>query len=59
MIQRYGIRNREHQDGVLPDPTVLVLDREGTVREKWIDPDYTKRAPAEDVVEAVRELVEP
>lgn len=59
MIERYGIRNREHQDGVLPDPTVLVLDREGMVREKWIDPDYTTRPPAEDVVEAVREVVEP
>jgi peroxiredoxin len=55
-IERYGIRNRRHTDGVLPDPTALVIDREGLVRYKRIDEDYTVRPPAEELVEAVRSL---
>jgi len=57
-IIRYRIRNERHTDGVLPDPTALVIDREGKVRWKRIDVDYTKRPPAEDLVEAVRALGE-
>lgn len=57
-IVRYGIRNERHTDGVLPDPTALVIDREGKVRWKRVDVDYTKRPPAEDLVEAVRALTE-
>ena len=56
VIIEYGIRNREHEDGVLPDPTALVLDGEGRVVYKRIDPDYTVRPPASELVEAVREL---
>jgi len=58
VIERYGIRNERHKDGVLPDPTALVLDRDGRVRYKRIDVDYTKRPPVEDLVEAVRSLEE-
>ena len=43
-------------DGVLPDPTALVIDGEGRVRYKRIDEDYTERPPAEELVEAVRAL---
>lgn len=56
VIERYGIRNRRHMDGVLPDPTALVLDGQGRVRYKRIDEDYTLRPPTEDLVEAVRRL---
>jgi peroxiredoxin len=56
VIERYGIRNRQHTSGVLPDPTALVIDREGRVRFKRIDEDYTERPPAEELVEAVRAL---
>jgi peroxiredoxin len=56
VIERYGIRNRQHTSGVLPDPTALVIDREGRVRYKRIDEDYTVRPPAEELVEAVRAL---
>lgn len=55
MIERYGIRNREHGDGVIPDPTSLVIDREGIVRWKRVDPDYTVRPPVEELVRASRE----
>jgi peroxiredoxin len=55
-IIRYGIRNERHTDGVLPDPTALVIDREGKVRYERIDVDYTKRPPAEELVAAVRKL---
>lgn len=56
VIERYGIRNRKHQDDVLPDPTALVLDAEGRVRYKRIDVDYTVRPPAQELVEAVKGL---
>ncbi len=58
VIERYGIRNRRHTDGVIPDPTTLVLDREGVVRYKRIEVDYTVRPPAEELVEAVRGMGE-
>lgn len=58
VIERYGIRNRQHTDGVLPDPTALVIDGEGRVRYRRIDEDYTVRPPTEELVEAVREVVE-
>lgn len=56
VIQRYGIRNRRHEGEVLPDPTSLVLDAEGRVRAKWIEEDYTVRPPAEELVDAVRQM---
>jgi peroxiredoxin len=56
VIERYGIRNLRHTRGVLPDPTALVLDREGRVRYKRIDEDYRVRPPAEELVAAVRAL---
>ena len=56
VIERYGIRNRQHTSGVLPDPTALVIDRAGRLRYKRIDEDYTVRPPAEELVKAVRAL---
>jgi peroxiredoxin len=41
----------------LPMPTVLVLDRERTVRFVDVTPDWMARTDAEPVLEAVRELV--
>lgn len=56
VIERYGIRNRQHTDGVLPNPTALVIDGRGVVRYQRIHEDYTVRPPAEELVEAVRRL---
>lgn len=56
VIERYGIRNEKVTDRVLPDPTALVLDREGRVRYKRVDVDYTVRPPAAELVEAVKKL---
>lgn len=55
VVTRYGIQNLQHTSGVLPDPTTLVIDRAGRVRWKRIDPDYTVRPPAEEVIAAVEE----
>ncbi len=56
VIERYGIRNEKVTDRVLPDPTALVLDREGRVRYKRIDVDYTVRPPAAELIEALKKL---
>ncbi len=56
VIERYGIRNEKVTDRVLPDPTALVLDRQGRVRYKRVDVDYTVRPPAEELVEALEKL---
>ena len=56
VIDRYGIRNRQHTNGVLPHPTALVVDRAGRVRYLRTDEDYKLRPPAEELVAAVRAL---
>lgn len=53
---RYGIRNEGFTRGVLPHPTVLVIDEEGKVAYKRVDVDYTERPPAEELVGVVRGL---
>ncbi len=55
-VIRYGLRNEGFTRGVLPHPTVLVIDEEGKVRYKRVDVDYTQRPPAEDLVVAVEAL---
>ncbi len=42
----------------LPVPGTFVLDRDGTVRFAFADPDYTRRAEPADVVEALRAIRE-
>lgn len=61
VIERYGVRNPDHpaDAGVLPHPTALVIDRDGRVRYKRVDVDYSVRPPAEELVEAVRGLPRP
>ncbi len=59
VIERYGIRNQKVTDRVLPDPTALVLDREGRVRYKRIDVDYRVRPPAAELVDALKKLKAP
>ncbi|GAA5265492.1 hypothetical protein ACOSOMT5_P1919 [Acidiphilium sp. MT5] len=40
----------------LPVPATFVLDREGIVRWRFADPDFTKRAEPSEVIEVVRAL---
>jgi peroxiredoxin len=41
---------------VLPIPAVFVLDRDGVVRARHVDPDYRRRMEIDDLVAAVRAL---
>ena len=58
-IKRYGVLNREQ--GEIPHPTTLVVDRQGIVRFVRVDEDYRKRPSSEELLAAVRTLssVEP
>lgn len=58
-IKTYGLWNEGFTHGVVPHPTALVIDREGSVAWKRVDTDYRERPPAEDLVAAVRALAEP
>ncbi len=40
---------------MLPIPASFVVDAEGIVRARFIDPDYRKRMAIEDLLQAVRE----
>lgn len=44
------------QGWILPVPAVFVLDREGVVRTRHIDPDYRQRMELDAIVEAVAPL---
>lgn len=55
-IKRYGILNPEQ--GAIPHPTALVLDKEGVVRFLRVDEDYKKRPSNEELLDALRRLPE-
>lgn len=48
----YGILNE--QNGKLPHPTALIVDKKGIVRFVRIDEDYSKRPPSEDLLTALK-----
>ena len=52
-------RDLPHYQGndswMLPLPASFVVDAEGIVRARFIDPDYRKRMAIEDLLQAVRE----
>lgn len=53
----YGIdlaTNNASGEWELPAPGTFVIDADGVVRYAWADWDYTKRAPIEDVMGALR-----
>lgn len=56
VIARYGLTNEAFTRGVVPHPTVLVVDADGAVAWKQVDVDYRQRPPASAVVAAVRAL---
>ena len=57
VIDRYGVFNPDDsQRRAIPHPTVLVIDKQGVVRWKFIEIDYRIRPTNEDILAAVAEL---
>ena len=57
VIDRYGLLNQPDPDApAIPHPTTLVIDREGTVRWKFIEVNYKIRPTNEDVAAALAEV---
>lgn len=59
ILERSGKRVPDFQGSkgwVLPIPAVFVLDRDGIVRARHVDPDYRRRMEIDDLVAAVRAL---
>ena len=56
MFDAYGVRN-ERADKTIPHPTVVVVDEDMMARYVASDERYRKRPPADEVVEAVRSIV--
>ncbi len=48
VIRAYGVLNDEQ--GTVPHPAIVVIDRDGVVRTLHVDPDYTKRPSPEEVI---------
>lgn len=55
-IRSYGILNTE--DGEIPHPAALIIDRKGIVRYVRIDEDYKKRPSNEELLQVLRKLPE-
>ncbi len=53
-IKRYGILNPE--DGKIPHPTAVVVDRQGIVRYLRVDEDYRQRPANEELLAALEGL---
>ena len=43
----------------LPIPATFVLGAEGTIKERFIDPDYRRRMAVEDLLEALKAAQKP
>lgn len=59
ILERSGKRVPDFQgtqSWILPIPAVFVLDRQGIVRVRHVDPDYRRRMEIDDLVAAVRML---
>jgi peroxiredoxin len=57
VIDRYGLLNQQDpRQRPIPHPTVLVIDREGVVRWKFIEINYKIRPTNEDILGALADL---
>jgi len=57
VIDRYGVFNPdESRERAVPHPALLVIDKQGVVRWKFIEIDYRIRPTNEDILSAVTEL---
>lgn len=52
VMDRYGLLN-EKSKRAIPHPATYVIDRQGKVRWKFIEVDYTKRPSNEEVLKEV------
>jgi peroxiredoxin len=57
VIGRYGLLNPDGRGW--PHPTVMVIDRHGVVRWRFMEVDYRVRATNEDILAALSELRQP
>jgi len=53
-IKRYGILNEEQ--GQIPHPTALVIDRKGIIRYVRVDEDYKKRPSNKELVRVLQRI---
>ena len=57
VITRYGLLNQHDPNArPIPHPTVLVIDREGIVRWKFIEINYKIRPTNENILAALADL---
>jgi alkyl hydroperoxide reductase subunit AhpC len=54
VIDRYGILNPEGKGW--PHPATYIIDKQGVVRWKFVETDYTKRPTNEQILEALRAI---
>ena len=55
VIDRYGLLNPEGRGW--PHPATHVIDKQGVVRWKFVDVDYTKRPTNEQILRELRRLM--
>jgi len=54
VIDRYGLYNPEGSGW--PHPATYVIDKQGVVRWRFVEVDYTQRASNEQILQALRAL---
>jgi alkyl hydroperoxide reductase subunit AhpC len=54
VINRYGIFNPDGKGW--PHPATYVIDKQGVVRWKYVEVDYTKRPSNEQILQALRAI---
>lgn len=50
------VASQDNQDYELPMPATFVIDRNQKIVFSFADADYTKRAPTEDIIQAVKKI---
>ncbi len=53
-IKRYGILNE--QQGQIPHPTALVIDKRGIIRYARVDEDYKKRPSNQELLQVLQRI---
>ncbi len=52
VIKEYGVYN-DRDERILPHPTALIIDKQGTVRYVRVDENYRERPSVEELLEAL------
>jgi alkyl hydroperoxide reductase subunit AhpC len=56
VIDRYGIRNPAEVKPGIPYPTVYIIDRQGIVRHRFVDPENYSRPSNEEIREELKRI---